>query len=141
MSGSLTGMTPAAASILIVEDDDTTRETFRVILEEQGYCVRTAPSAEDALADLHQHLPAAVLLDLHLPLLNGLEYLRRMRVAAPQRSVPVAVLTGDYFVDESVSDELRSLGATLYFKPVWEADLRAIVTALVQRGAEQCAGE
>jgi len=141
MSGPVSEMTPFAVPILIVEDDDTTRETFRVILEEQGYCVRTVPTAEDALEDLQLHLPAAVLLDLHLPLLSGLEYLRRMRVAAQHRTVPVAVLTGDYFVDVSVSDELRSLGATLYFKPVWEAELRGIVTALVQRGSGARAGE
>ncbi len=56
--------------------------------------------------------------------------------AAPH--LPVAILTGDYFLDEDVARELNELGARVFFKPVWEDNLLRIVGQLlsVRRGPE-----
>jgi two-component system chemotaxis response regulator CheY len=71
-----------------------------------------------------------LILDLHLPDDSGLACLRRLRAQPAHRTLPVAILTGDYFLDEEVARELSALGARVFFKPVWEQDLIRIVEQL-----------
>jgi CheY-like chemotaxis protein len=117
--------------LLIIDDDGTTRETFRHMLEAEGYQVRAAPTVESGLAEAAAEMPTAILLDLHMPIAGGLECLRRLRAAPRWAEVPVAILTGDYFLDDDVARELRDLGACIHFKPLWEDDLRRVVRELL----------
>lgn len=119
------------ASILIVEDDPGAVEAFEYMLKAAGYGVRVAPDAQSALVEVERAVPAAVVLDLHLPISDGLEVLRQLRATARHAHIPVAVVTADYLVDERVTRELQVLGAQLYFKPLWEEDLIRIVGDLV----------
>ena len=121
------------ARVLIIEDDTTTLQFFEQMLVEQGYIVRAVSTVEDGLTEADALRPDAVLLDLHLPLTDGLEYLRRLRAVPQRQRVPVAILTGDYFMDDDVARELQELGAKIHFKPVWEDDLHRIVEGLVRR--------
>lgn len=118
-------------SILIVEHDPGAVEAFEHILKAEGYGVRVAPDAQSASVEIECAVPAAVLLDLHLPITDGLEFLRRLRATGRHAHIPVAVVTGDYLVDERVTRELQVLGAQLYFKPLWEEDLIQIVRDLL----------
>jgi DNA-binding response OmpR family regulator len=122
---------PAPARVLIIEDDVTALEFFEQMLVNQGYIVQATQSVEAGLAAATKRAPDAVLLDLHLPLTDGLECLRRLRAAPLNLATPVAILTGDYFLDDDVADELQMLGARIHFKPVWEDDLSRIVKELV----------
>ena len=117
--------------VLIIEDDATAAAFFEQVLVEAGYLVCTALTVENGLAAAKVDNPDAVLLDLHLPVTDGLECLRRLRAAPLNLSMPVAVVTGDYFLEHDVSDELLALQATIHFKPVWDDDLLRIVEALV----------
>ena len=128
---------PPAARVLIVDDDATTLELFEQMLIEQGYVVHAVSSVEAGLTEAALHEPDAILLDLHLPLTDGLEGLRRLRAAPLHLTTPVAILTGDYFLGDDVAHELRALSAKIHFKPVWDADLRQIVEALVRQRAGQ----
>jgi len=119
------------ASILIVEDDPGAVEAFEHMLKAEGYGVRVAPDAQSAFVKVERAAPAAVVLDLHLPITDGLEVLRQLRATARHAHIPVAVVTADYLVDERVTRELQVLGAQLYFKPLWEEDLIRIVGDLV----------
>jgi DNA-binding response OmpR family regulator len=119
------------ASILIVEDDPGAVEAFEYMLKAEGYGVRTAPDAPSAFMEVEREIPAAVVLDLHLPITDGLQVLRRLRTTARHAHIPVAVVTGDYLVDERVTRELEMLGAHLYFKPLWDEDLIRIVRGLL----------
>ena len=119
------------ASILIVEDDPGAVEAFEHTLKAEWYGVRTAPDAPAAFMEVEREVPAAVVLDLHLPITDGLEVLRRLRTSARHAHIPVAVVTGDYLVDERVTRELEMLGAHLYFKPLWDEDLIRIVRGLL----------
>lgn len=123
--------------VLIIDDDATTLECFEQMLIEQGYDVRGAQSVEEGLAAAANHAPDAVFLDFHLPVMDGLQALRRLRGAPLHLATPVAILTGDYFLDEEVARELRTLGARIHFKPVWDTDLRQIVEALVSHRTGQ----
>ena len=108
-----------AASILIVDDDEAVTQTFARMLRLEGFRVRTAINAESGLTETFQNQPDAIILDLRMPLVDGLGFLKRLRASEGHRHIPVAIVTGDYGLEEHVSDELRQLGAELKFKPLW----------------------
>jgi DNA-binding response OmpR family regulator len=120
------------AKILIVDDDEGVTQTFARMLRLEGYDVRTAMNAETGLIEAEQCHPDAIILDLRMPLVDGLGFLRRLRAHAEQRNTPVAIVTGDYFLDDSVSSELHQLGAELKFKPLWLEDLVGLARTLLK---------
>jgi DNA-binding response OmpR family regulator len=120
------------SKILIVDDDEGVTQTFARMLRLEGYQVRTAVSAETGLREAEQSHPDAIILDLRMPLVDGLGFLRRLRARDDQRTTPVAIVTGDYFLDDSVSTELRELGAELRFKPLWLEDLVGLARNLLK---------
>jgi len=120
------------AKILIVDDDEGVTQTFARMLRLEGYHVRTAISAENGLREAEQSHPDAIILDLRMPLIDGLGFLRRLRAQHDQRTIPVAIVTGDYFLDDAVSTELRELGAELRFKPLWLEDLVGLARNLLR---------
>lgn len=128
---------PLAFRVLIIDDDATALEFFEQMLVEQGYVVCAVQSVEAGLAEAARHTPDAVLLDLHLPVMDGLECLRRLRAAPLGLMTPVAILTGDYFLEDEIAGELNALGARIYFKPIWDTDLPHIMEALVSQRASQ----
>ncbi len=67
-----------------------------------------------------------------MPLVDGLGFLRRLRAHDDQRDIPVAIVTGDYFLDDAVSNELQELGAELRFKPLWLEDLVGLARNLLK---------
>jgi two-component system, chemotaxis family, chemotaxis protein CheY len=117
--------------ILVIDDDWTTRETFRHMLLAEGYEAVAAASVDEGVQAIAAEIPDALLLDLHMPLLDGLACLRQLRSVPAWAGIPVAILTGDYFIDETVASELRSLHAVIHFKPVWEDDLRRLAEQLL----------
>ena len=127
-----TGTETTVLKILIVDDDEGVTQTFARMLRLEGYQVRTAVSAETGLREAEDSRPDAIILDLRMPLVDGLGFLRRLRERAEARSTPVAIVTGDYFLDDSVSAELRDLGAELRFKPLWLEDLVGLARNLLQ---------
>ena len=81
-------------TILLVEDNNDLRRLFQRALIFEGYRVLTTAHGGEALQVLNRETPAAVVLDLVLPWVNGLEVLARMRDTARLRDVPVVVVTG-----------------------------------------------
>ena len=122
---------PLTAKILIVDDDEGVTQTFARMLTLEGYEVRTAVSAETGLRVAVESQPDAIILDLRMPLVDGLGFLRRLRALDEQRTTPVAIVTGDYFLEDKVSSELRELGAELRFKPMWLEDLVGLARNLL----------
>ena len=119
------------ATILIVDDDEGVTQTFARMLRLEGFKVRTAISAESGLREAQNTHPDAIILDLRMPLLDGLGFLRKLRALEPHET-PVAIVTGDYFLEDAVSAELRQLGAELRFKPLWLEDLVALARELLK---------
>ena len=119
-------------SILIVDDDEAVTQTFAQMLRMEGFTVRTATNAESGLAEAAENRPDAIILDLRMPLIDGLGFLKRLRASEGQYRTPVAVVTGDYFLDEQLSTELRQLGAELKFKPLWIEDLVSLAHSLLK---------
>jgi len=123
---------PGASTILIVDDDEGVTQTFARMLKLEGFQVRTAINAESGLKVANESQPNAIILDLRMPLVDGLGFLRRLRSQDDQRSTPVAIVTGDYFLEDSVANELRELGAELRFKPLWLEDLVGLARNLLR---------
>jgi two-component system response regulator PrrA len=122
----------ATGTILIVDDDEGVTTTFARMLRLEGYHVHTALTAETGLREAEASRPDAIILDLRMPLVDGLGFLRQLRSQAEHRDTPVAIVTGDYFLDDAISNELRELGAELRFKPMWLEDLVGLARTLLQ---------
>ena len=127
-----TSSTRQSATVLVVDDDKGVTQTFARMLRFEGYRVRTAVTAEEGLIEAEQRRPDAIILDLRMPLVDGLGFLRRLRAHDDQRATPVAIVTGDYLLDDSVLTELRELGAELKFKPLWLEDLVGLARTLLK---------
>src|SRR5262245_7412831 len=115
-------------TVLVVEDDESTRFVLTAILAEEGYLVLTAASGHDAMGTLQQPLSAidVAILDVHLPDVNGVDLCARMRKLYPK--LPVIVLTGAAQPDEIA--HLLELGAHRYFQqPISRDELLATVEA------------
>jgi DNA-binding response OmpR family regulator len=127
------GVEPASAtrSILVVDDDRAVADTFSRMLALEGFRVATALNAEAGLELADTARPDAIILDLRMPIVNGLQFLRALRTRPHLVDVPVAIVTGDYFLGESMAADLKSLGAAVRFKPLWLEDLVALARALV----------
>lgn len=86
--------TPGGRCILLIEDDDDTRESLRYILESKGYVVVEAAHARHALEWLADNtVPCLILLDLMMPVMNGLEFLDVLRRDPRHAKTPVVLIS------------------------------------------------
>jgi two-component system response regulator MprA len=116
-------------TILVVEDDRRIRDLLRRGLIFEGYVVETAEDGETALRAAREKEPDAVILDLMLPGMDGLEVCRRLRNAS---SVPILMLTAR----DTVPDRVTGLdaGADDYMvKPFAFDELLARLRAIFRR--------
>ena len=123
------------AHILIVDDDQVVGETFARMLTLAGYRVTAVQSVDSALVAASEEVPDALILDMRMPVVSGLDFLRMLRRDGRLREVPVAIVTGDYFLNEPILAEMRSLGATVRYKPLWMDDLSALAQSLLARAS------
>ena len=120
------------SSILIVDDDRSVADTFARILKLEGFAVATAFNADEGLALVQDTTPDAIILDMRMPITNGLQFLKMVRARPHLVATPVAIVTGDYFLPDPIQLELKQLGAEIRFKPLWLEDLIALARSLVQ---------
>ena len=71
------------------------------MLRLEGYEVWAALSADEGLTLAQTHQPHAVILDLRMPLTSGLQFLRAIRAIPGLTNTPVAIVTGDYYLDDA----------------------------------------
>jgi two-component system response regulator PrrA len=118
-------------TVLLIDDDEGIRAAFARMLRLEGFQVRTAASAEKGLQEAEIAPPDAIILDLRMPMIDGLGFLYRLRMRENCRDTPVAIVTGDYTVEDLMAHEIAELGAQLHFKPLWVNDLLALALSLV----------
>jgi len=87
-------------SVLLVEDDQPTREMMVRTLEKAGWQVSEAGNGREALDQLDRQKPKLILLDLMMPVMDGFDFLMEMRANADWQDIPVIVLTAKDLTDE-----------------------------------------
>ncbi len=112
--------------ILVVDDEAGSREGLRRLLEAWGYRAETAASGEEALERIERGGPTAVITDLVMPGLSGLDLIRRLQGEYP---IPLIVLSGQGTIEQAV--EAIQLGAQDFLeKPVEPAKLKILLEKL-----------
>jgi DNA-binding NtrC family response regulator len=120
---------PLAISVLIVEDEDTTRNLCRDVVVDAGLHARAAATTEEALEILERHPVDIVITDLRVPQMGGLELLKHIREIYPQTAV--IVLT-QYGTIESAVEATRMGAADYVTKPFHIPELRGKLDRVVR---------
>src|SRR5579863_6625184 len=126
--------------VLVVEDEPALVTLLRYNLEREGFAVNEAHDGEEALLQLREHKPDAVLLDWMLPRISGLEVCRQIRRAPAWRDLPVIMLTAR----GEEGDRVRGLdsGADDYVvKPFSTTELVARLRAVIRRARPTASAE
>jgi CheY-like chemotaxis protein len=116
----------ASCQVLIVEDDQPTREIMRRMLQKEGWSVVEAENGRVALQQLTEHRPELIFLDLMMPEMDGFEFIAELRQTPDWRSIPIIVVTA---MDLTLEDRLK---------------LNGCVSRILQKGAysrEELLGE
>lgn len=115
-------VTTATATILLVEDDSLLRHAFRLLLEDAGYRIYEAGTAQEAIAKARVSPPDLILLDLGLPDAPGLDVARTVRLQETTQDTPIIALTGRVGADEK--RQCIEAGCTSYLtKPIEPKEL------------------
>ncbi len=125
-----------AARILIVEDEDTLRESLRRVLSREGYEVDGVASCEAAFESIECSSYDLIIADIILPGVNGLELLKRCRADHPD--LIVVIITAFASIETAV-EAMRAGAYDYIIKPVVHNDLKAIIEKALRerpRGAE-----
>jgi CheY-like chemotaxis protein len=122
----------AGEPILIVDDNPANLKLARVLLASEGYEVRTATDAEEALAVLREFLPDLILMDIQLPGMDGLELTRRLK--SDSKTCDVAILALTAYAMKGDEERALAAGCDGYVaKPIDTKRLMGQVAALLQR--------
>jgi CheY-like chemotaxis protein len=105
-------MSPSPISILIIEDDLVLRTAYEMALKHDGYVVRVATDGIEGLAAAKTEEPDIILLDMLMPNLNGLEFLRAYQPKQDHPKVKVIVLSNMSLPSDV--HEAMELGAVKY---------------------------
>lgn len=103
--------------ILIIEDEPTLASAYKTLLEQAGYQVSSAHNGQDALDQSSKFEPDLILLDLRMPIMNGVEFLNNYKLKEKHPKVKVIVFS-NYDMQEEI-DEAYRLGADRYVLKAW----------------------
>jgi len=118
--------------VLIVEDDEDSRQLLATFLEYCGALVTMCHSTESALEDLAEYRPHVIVSDLSLPGADGLQFIRALRRLEPEAGGDVPAIAVSAFDKDFSAIEARKAGYTGYLvKPVNLDDLVTLVHDLV----------
>lgn len=121
------------ALVLVVDDDDRSRELMRIVLRHAGYRVVAAPGPQAAIALLATERPAVAVVDLLMPDMTGLEFCRWLRAQPALATIRFVLLTG--MDTQETRHEARDAGAdAVVTKPFDRIRLLEQLAALLAPG-------
>ena len=115
--------------VLIADDHEDTRLMLRELLTMNGFVVIECAEGTRAISEARRTLPDVVLLDGHLPDLNGVEVAKALRRCAEGTHLPIVFVSGD---DDSTAQAIAAGCETALLKPVDPEDLLAVVRHLAR---------
>jgi two-component system cell cycle response regulator DivK len=122
----------AGELILLVEDNEKNRKLAHDVLVHQGYRVSDAESAEAALRLVREQPPSLVLMDIHLPGMDGIAALRQLRADPATRTIPVMAVTASAMTHDRA--KIMAAGFDGYqSKPISVKSFLAAVRELLDR--------
>lgn len=110
-------MTETNPNILVVEDDVSLNDAYKTILSAAGYDTRTAFNGEEALKLVEEREPDIIFLDLRMPVMDGIGFLRAYKPKTDHPEVKIIVFS-NYDMQQEV-DEAYELGAERYVLKAW----------------------
>jgi CheY-like chemotaxis protein len=121
-----------AVTVLLVEDTEDNRHMMRKLLEMSGYRVLEAINGEEAVKTASRETPQIILMDLSLPLIDGLAATRRIRNLPGFSSVPIVAVSAHDTADFHA--EALAAGCNAYItKPIDYPELEDIVNGLLAK--------
>lgn len=121
----------AGERILVVDDNDFNLELMRELLEGEGYRVRVAMDANDALSVLHDFRPRLIFMDIQLPGMDGLTLTRMLKSNPSMRDIRIVGLTGYAMAGDE--QRLLAAGCDGYLpKPIDTRALPGVVQAQLE---------
>jgi chemosensory pili system protein ChpA (sensor histidine kinase/response regulator) len=118
--------------VMVVDDSITVRRVTERLLERNGMRVLTARDGVDAVAQLQDHAPDILLLDIEMPRMDGYEVATHVRSDPRLRHIPIVMITSR--VGEKHRARAMSIGVDQYLgKPYQESDLLAAIHGLVRK--------
>ena len=121
----------ARQSVMIVEDYDDTRYMIRQVLEQQGYRVVEALTGIEAVELARQERPDLILMDINLPLIDGINATRRIREIEEMSDVPIVAVSA--YDSVGLRETARERGCIDYLvKPVDVEQLKNLVNRLLR---------
>lgn len=128
------------ATILVVDDEEANLYALRLILESKGYRCLEASSGPEALEIAEASNPDVILLDIHMPEMDGYEVCRRLKENARTRHIPIVFLTARYRDHEEIARGLDAGAYDYVTKPFSAPELMARLGVMVRiRRAEDAA--
>ena len=119
------------ASILITDDESNIRLMLRTALEAEGYSVSEASNGREALESIAQRVPDLMVLDLNMPVMDGMAVLEQMKNLAATSKPRVVILTAYGSIPAAV--KATRLGAVDFLeKPVTPTDLRQTIRSVLE---------
>jgi two-component system chemotaxis response regulator CheY len=124
----------SAATILVVDDSPSIRQTITGVLRSAGYQILEAVDGQDALdrlGDTKESI-ALAMVDINMPRLDGISLVRALRQAENSRYIPILILTAE--TRRERREEARKAGATGWIvKPFTAEEVLALVQRLLRR--------
>jgi two-component system cell cycle response regulator DivK len=103
--------------VLIVEDNERNLKLVRDVLQAKGYATLEAGSAEQGLALARERAPDLILMDIHLPGMNGIQALKALRAQGATAAIPVIAITASV-MQQSVREVMAAGFEALIEKPI-----------------------
>lgn len=104
-------------TILVVEDEQVLNDAYTTILKQEGYKVLSAFDGEEALSVAESNNIDLILLDLRMPKVNGIEFLKAYDLAS-RKDAPIVIVFSNLDMQTEI-DEAFELGATKYMLKAW----------------------
>lgn len=120
----------AGERILVVDDNDLNLELMRDLLEGEGYRVRVAMDANDAISVLHDFRPRLIFMDIQLPGMDGLTLTRMLKSNPSMRDIRIVGLTGYAMAGDE--QRLLAAGCDGYLpKPIDTRRLPGVISSML----------
>ncbi|HBY45572.1 MAG TPA: response regulator [Chloroflexi bacterium] len=92
--------------MLIVDDDPTIRSALEALLEDEGFAPQTASNGQEALRMVHDNPPSLILMDLMMPVMNGIDAVRELKADPRTSAIPVIAMSAGFILLETIADLL-----------------------------------